>query len=154
MILPKDLAKIIRRYLKDLTLLEMTPTPCERSYIRPLNLVVFGIFTLAELIIFEISTTLITTENDYDGLLSSGLAEIIEIPVNMIACFQQASQMYDRRRQIWGLPTNKLPPSWKHTMPFIILDFVMTGDRDTMVERVNHWLLTNESFSYINLRTT
>ncbi len=147
--LPKDLAKIIRLYLSDIHLLESMPFPRDRSFIRPLNLVVFGIFTLAELIIFEISNTILTEDNAFGGMLQIGLADIIEIPINMIATFQHACEIYDRRRLIWGLPANVLPPGWDHTMPFIILDFVLTGNRVAMIERVNNWLLLNQSFPYL-----
>ncbi len=145
---PREVAQIINTYITDMHLLERTPLPTERATVNPLNVVVFGIFTIADLITHHIvyAYTLHSNSSTSDigeYMLNGVFSDVITCPVNLLAQFEEATRIYDMRRMLWGISTPALPPQWEHTIPYIVLNFILHNDYDRLCSDVQLWVSTD-----------
>jgi len=141
--IPKDISDIIHKYIADMILFESQPIPKENGFIRPLNLIIFGICTLNELIIHQILHTSFlydTIEDEQEHEHLSSICDIISLPDNFLTDFERACSIFDMRLGVWNIHTNLLPTEWIGTIPYITLNFLLNSDLDQLVNGVGAWV--------------
>ena len=143
--IPTDIASIIMQYVNDLKLLDTQPVPDLKTSIRPLNFeIVFGVHCLADLLLMNILDGITNTSAcSLLCLLSQPpLSNIIHVPVQTLAKFERCCRIYSERCEIWGVPDG-LPPTWKNTIPHLILTFLLSWDIDDLTKNIKLWLVTD-----------
>jgi hypothetical protein len=143
--LPRDIISIIRKYLHDIQLLDTQPIPGSKASIRPLNFeIVFGVHCLADLLLMNILDGIQNTSAcSLLCLLSQPpLSNIIHVPLQTLSKFELCCKIFRERCDIWGEP-EFLPPSWKNTLPYLILTFLLSWDMDDLARNIKLWLITD-----------
>ena len=142
--LPRDVINIIMKYVTDMQLFELTPTPGKYTgSITPLNFdLIFGATTLTDLLLANILEAVIDSNHTTDLtalFVYSQLAEVIDFPLDIINKFERAHELWVSRCKLYGLPES-LPPSWSSSLPFMVCEFLHFYDVDLLCKRLHKWL--------------
>ena len=141
---PKDIWDIIFRYATDMTLLDMTPIPrTPTGSITPLNFeVINGVHcTLTDLLLIHIIDAVCESNPQTIASLfiNSKIAEIVNFPLSIINDFETACTLWKRRCQLYGI-CGLLPPTWRESLPFLIYEFMVGFDVETLHDRLEKWM--------------
>ena len=144
LMIPKDILDIIFRYATDMALLDITPLPrVPTGCVTPLNFeVLAGVHTtLADLLLIHIIDAVCESnpKTIANLFLNSKIAEIVDFPLSIINDFETACTLWKRRCQLYG-KGGMLPPSWKESLPFLILEFMVGFDVEILHDRLVKWM--------------
>ena len=130
--LPSEIEAIIRRYKKDMELLDQTPKDC----ITPL-LMLPQLVTNCDHMLLKMFTLARTS--------FPLIANVLNFPSFYIDDYEQATRLWRQRLKLYGLPVTNLAPFWEDTIPYILMEYFATFDTNLLESRLKYYLWANDA---------